>query len=258
VAAVGAYNRAQMLAMRFLDATMRLSEVLLPTLVERSAQDDRRGHDVAVVDSIRYAAFALFLPAAAGGGAAAGVMDIFGPGFDEAAPALVAVLLVPPLAAVSTVQGQALLAADRPLRVTAITIGRCLVTVATTYVLVRTVGVWGAGAGWTAGYVVAVVWQNVAVARHLDTPMRGLWPLRQALVLPVAYGAGFVVARVLDGAIPGHGGLVVALALGSVAYAAALLLLGGFGDRDQARWQELRARLARRQAARRGLGAAEG
>jgi O-antigen/teichoic acid export membrane protein len=249
VTAVGAYNRAQLLANRFLDASMRLSESLLPTLVERGSGGDRRGYDVAMVDSIRYAAFALFLPAAAGGGAAAGVMDVFGPGFDAAAPALVAVLLVPPLAAISTAQTQALVAADRPLRVTAVTVARCVVTVVVSWVAIRAVGPWGAGAGWAAGYVVAVLWLQLDVNGLLDRPLLELWPLRQLLVLPVAYAAGFVVARALDAGVSGLGGTVLGLALGAAAYLVALVALGGFGDRDRSRWAEVRGRLDRRRGA---------
>src|SRR5439155_2442065 len=88
VSAVGAYGRAWLLSNRLLTANTRISEMLLPTLVERDDSRDQVGFERALGESMRYATATLLLPAAAGGGAAVGVMQIFGPGFEQGADAL--------------------------------------------------------------------------------------------------------------------------------------------------------------------------
>ncbi len=95
LAAVGAYNRAQTLTRRLGEIDYRITGMLLPTMVERRALEDRSGFDRALVDTVRYVAIFLLLPAAVGGGAAYGVMAIFGPGFSPAADALALLLLTP-------------------------------------------------------------------------------------------------------------------------------------------------------------------
>jgi O-antigen/teichoic acid export membrane protein len=70
VAQVGALNRATLLQRRLGDLSFRVNEMLFPTLVERRGEGDGRGFDRALVDSLRYAAAFLLLPAAAVGGAA--------------------------------------------------------------------------------------------------------------------------------------------------------------------------------------------
>ena len=69
VSAVGAYGRAWRLSNFLLTANTRISEMLLPTLVERDDSGDRVGFDRAVGESMRYATAVLLLPAAIGGGA---------------------------------------------------------------------------------------------------------------------------------------------------------------------------------------------
>lgn len=245
VAAVGAYSRAQNLGQRFLEANYRLSEVLLPTLFERRAADDREGYSRATVDSIRYSALALGLLAAVGGGAATGVLQLFGPGFDQASGALVAILLVPALAAVAGIQANALVAADRPLTVTATSVGRLAVTALAAVVLVRTWGITGAGVAWATGYVAAIVVLQRLSRRHLSQPLRVLWPIHQAAAGLLAYGAGFAVAHWVDGALDGFAGLVAACLLGTVAYVA-VALIGAFGPRDRRRASDVRASIASR------------
>ena len=93
----------------------RVIESLLPTLVERRGGEDDAGWDRALVDSMRYTATAMLLPAAAGAGAATGLMDLFGPGFSQGSDALAIALAVPPLATMLVATRLALLAEDRPL-----------------------------------------------------------------------------------------------------------------------------------------------
>ena len=52
VALVGAYSRAQMVPQRLQQASMRMSEVLYPTLVGRHTKGDGEGFDRALIDSI--------------------------------------------------------------------------------------------------------------------------------------------------------------------------------------------------------------
>ena len=87
--------------------------MLFPTLVERNYQSDHEGFDRALVDSLRYTAVGLLLPAAAGAGAAYGIMDLFGPGFAAASVALAILLLMPALATMTAIQRHALFAVDR-------------------------------------------------------------------------------------------------------------------------------------------------
>ena len=68
VVSLGAYNRAWTLSRRFVKLNWRLAEMLLSTLVEHHAGGDRDGFDRALVDTLRYVAIAMLLPAAAAGG----------------------------------------------------------------------------------------------------------------------------------------------------------------------------------------------
>jgi hypothetical protein len=73
-----------------------------------------------------------------------------------------------------------------------------------------------------------------------------LWPARQAAAILVAYAAGFAAARAVVTVLPGVAGLVPALAAGALAYAIALVAVGGVNDRDRHRAADLIARLRRR------------
>ena len=53
--------------------------MVFPTLVERHVGEDQSGFDRALLDSQRYIAAAMLLPAAAGGGAAVGDHGVSGP-----------------------------------------------------------------------------------------------------------------------------------------------------------------------------------
>ena len=62
-------------------------------------------------------------------------MDLFGPGFSRAAPALALVLVVPAIATMSTIQTDALMAVGRPLATTVLAGARLATTVPLTIVL---------------------------------------------------------------------------------------------------------------------------
>ncbi len=235
LAAVGAWNRAWALSQRFVELNYRLAEMVFPTLVERHEGEDKLGFDRALVDSLRYVAAAMMLPAAVGGGAAIGIMDLFGPGFSRAAPALALVLVVPAIATMSTIQADALMAVGRPLATTVLAGARLAATVPLTIVLTLTMGVTGTALGVVVGVTVQLAVQVGVLRAHLSQPMLALWPVRQLAALVIAYGAGFGLAHLLNSLLPGVGGLVVSMAAGTLAYALCLTLIGGMLPRDRAR-----------------------
>ena len=246
VATVGAWNRAWTLGNRFLQLQSRISEILLPTLVERQASGDDHGFDRALIDSIRYTATIFFLPAAAAGGAAVGVMDLFGPGFDRASGALALVLLVPTLSLMSMLQTQALLAVDRPVITSVLSGMRMLVTIAATIPLTLALGLTGTALGAVIGCVVLLAAQFGALRPHLEGPVRRFYPYRNMAVLVLAYGAGFGAARVLDTTLDGAIGLLAGLAAGTLAYVLCVILGGGVLQRDLVRFSGVLGRLSRR------------
>jgi O-antigen/teichoic acid export membrane protein len=242
--AVGAWNRAWALSQRFVELNYRLTEMVFPTLVERHVGEDQSGFDRALVDSQRYVAGGMLLPAAVGGGAAAGVMALFGPGFSSASTALALVLLVPAISTMTNIQSDALLAVGRPLATTALAGARMAATIPLTIVLTISMGVTGAALGVTLGACVQLAIQFSVLRAHLSQPMLQLWPVRQLVGLVAAYAGGFVVARVVDAALPGFLGLLAALTAGSAAYAAFLLVVGGMLPRDRARAQAIASAIA--------------
>ena len=235
LAAVGAWNRAWALSQRFLELNYRIGEMVFPTLVERHVGDDRRGFDRALVDSLRYLACGLLLPAAAGGGAAAGIMDLFGPGFSQASTALAIVLVLPAIAAISNIQVDALLAVGRPLATTWLSIARLAATVPLTVILTLSMGVTGTALGVALGFVVQLGVQIVVLRAHLSQPLLRLWPVRQLTGLLLAYAGGFSVAHLVDSATPGPLGLLASLTAGALTYALAMLVIGGMLPRDRDR-----------------------
>jgi O-antigen/teichoic acid export membrane protein len=239
VAVVGAWNRAWMVGQRFLDLNNRIVETLFPTLVERRAAGDQSGFDRALVDSLRYVAIGLLLPAAVGGGAASGIMDLFGSGFSQASDALAVILLMPPLATMIAVQQHALFALDRPLMSSALALLRMVITISAGIVFTLWLGIAGTALGLVAGCLAQLVLQFVVTHRHLTDPVRHLWPYRQVGALGVAYPAGFLVARACDSALPGLLGLSAGLAAGSAAYAVCFLVVGGILPRDRERFTAL-------------------
>jgi O-antigen/teichoic acid export membrane protein len=250
VAVVGAYSRALVIPKSVQQASMRITEVLFPTLVGRHTKGDGHGFDRALIDSIRYEVFGMLLLAAAVGGAASSVLQLFGPGFDRAAPALALLVLYPVLASATVTQTQALWAVDRPGLTSIISLVRLAVTIALLVVLTPTMNMVGPALALLAGLLVVLVFSGLALRRHLARPLRATWPLRERLVLLLAYGAGFGAAHLVERAMPSIAALPLCLAAGSLAYAAVLGALG-LNRRDRERFGELATRLRRRLAQRR-------
>jgi O-antigen/teichoic acid export membrane protein len=243
VSQVGAYGRAWTLSSRLLTANTRISEMLLPTLVERREQRDRVGFDRALGESMRYAMAGLLLPAAVGGGAATGVMQIFGPGFDQGAGALAILLLVPALAALLGIQGQTLpTAIGKPGTSTLISLSRAAVTLALTIPLTLWLGASGTALAFVAGSAALLPVTVWLARRHVSGGISRWYGPRDLVATGAAYAAGFLTAHTLDGALGGFAGTALALVAGSGAYATAFLLCGGVRSRDRDRLREVLAR----------------
>ena len=201
VATVGAYNRAWSMSQRLVEVNYRITEMLFPTLVERHNAQDHEGFDRALVDSIRYVAIGLLLPAAAAGGAAKGIMSLYGPGFEQGSTALAVLLIFPSLLTAVSMQTQALLAVNRPLATTAVSLARAAVTLGGGIALSLWLGMSGMAIAMVLGGVTQFILQHRTTRSHIITPLLDLWPARQMTGLILAYVAGFAASSVLDGLI---------------------------------------------------------
>jgi O-antigen/teichoic acid export membrane protein len=235
VTALGAYSRALILSIRLLEVNRSISEMLFPTLVARRSGGDHAGFDRALVDTLRYCTAGLLLPAAVGGGAAASVMALYGPGFVPAATALALLLTVPAVSTVGGLMRQALLAVDRPWITSVTAIAKLALTAIATIALTLWLGMSGTALGLLVGAVAEAAWIALLTGRYLHSPMRVLWPLRQQGATVLAYVAGFAAARAVVSVVPGVTGLLPALLGGVIAFALTLMAAGGVNDRDRAR-----------------------
>jgi O-antigen/teichoic acid export membrane protein len=239
VAVVGAYSRAQTIPQSLQQASNRITEVLYPTLVGRHATGDGHGFDRALIDSIRYEMIGMLLIAAALGGAAHSVLDIFGPGFSRAAPALALLMLFPALASVTATQTQALWATNQPGRTSLIAILRLTITIALLVVLTPRIDIIGPAIALLAGFLLVVVLSGVALRPFLARPLRATWPLRERFALLAAYVAGFAAAHMTEQAAPSTAGLLLSLPAGVISYAAAFFVCRGINHRDRRRLSEV-------------------
>jgi O-antigen/teichoic acid export membrane protein len=191
----------------------------------------------------------MLLLAAAIGGAAQSVLEIFGPGFDRAVPALVLLALFPALASISVTQTQALWAVDRPGITSLIAFVRLGVAIVLLVALTPSMNMVGPALALLAGFVVAIVLSGLVLRGHLTRPLRASWPLREMLTLPIAYGAGFTATHGIEKMLPTTFAVPLCLAAGALVYGVAFVACGGLNERDRARLGEvvamLRARLGR-------------
>jgi O-antigen/teichoic acid export membrane protein len=239
VAVVGAYSRAQMIPQRLQQASMRISEVLYPTLVGRHLDGDGHGFDRALIDSIRYEAIAMLGIAATVGGAARSVLQIFGPGFARASTALALLALFPALASITVTQTQALWAVDRPGTTSVIAIARAAVTLGLLVLLTPTLGIDGPAIALLGGYLVVIGLSGLMLRSVLTRRLRATWPVRERLALVGAYAIAFLLAHVTERTIAWPAGLPAALACGAVAFLLVFVLAGGVNERDRRRLGEV-------------------
>jgi O-antigen/teichoic acid export membrane protein len=239
VAVVGAYSRALFIPQRLQQVSMRVNEVLYPTLVGRHARGEDDGFDRALIDSIRYEAAGMLMIAAAIGGAAHAVLELFGPGFTRATSALALLSLYPALASVTVAQTQALWAIDRPGLTSVVAGVRLAVTMALLVTLTPAIGIVGPAIALLAGYVVVIALNGVALRSTLSRPLRAIWSLRERLALVAACGAGFLVATLIEHSIPSAAALPLSFGASALAYVLVLVAAGGLNARDRARLGEL-------------------
>lgn len=235
VNAVGAYSRAWNFATRLTELNWRITEMLLPTLVQYRHANDVEGFDRVLMDSLRYAAFGMLLPAAVGGGAAEAVMHIFGAGFATAATALRLLLFVPLLQTLTAIQGTALMVHDRPLLTAYAQVVRLVVTLVAGIALTLVFGITGMAIAMVAGVLVSFGVYLAILQLRVKTSMLALLHYRQIAGLAAAYSSGFAISHLLEHEMHPAFGLVVALLAGSVGYIAVGICVGGTTHRDRAR-----------------------
>ncbi len=235
LAAIGAYSRAWMIARRGLELNYRVTEMLFPTLVERRLGEDREGFDRALVDSLRYVAVAMLLPAAVAAGAAAPIMSIYGPGFAAGAGALAYLVFVPGVVTLSAVQSQALFAEGRGLGASLYGIARAAATLLAGVLLAQTYGVSGMGAGMLIGACAQLLPLSARLPQLLHGSLGELWRPREAVSLVSAGVAGFATARLLSITLARLPALVIAPTLGLGAATVVFVLVGGVQPRDRER-----------------------
>ncbi|HST55722.1 MAG TPA: hypothetical protein VLJ42_07490 [Solirubrobacteraceae bacterium] len=248
VQTVGAYSRAWMIARRGLELNYRITELLFPTLVERRQAGDPAGFDRALVDSLRYAAVAMLLPAAAAAGAATPIMSVYGAGFAHGADAFAYLVFVPGVMTLSALQSHALFADERALLSSLYGLLRVLVTLLAAVPLTLLYGVSGMGAGMLIGACAQLAPLAAGLPRVLDgaSALRELWRTRELLALTLAGATGFGVSRLLALALTRIPALVLAPALGLAAAAVVFVLVGGIEPRDRARGRALARTLSAR------------
>jgi O-antigen/teichoic acid export membrane protein len=247
VSMVGAYNRAWMVGSRFLDLKIRITEMLLPTLVERRDMGDHEGFDRALVDSLRYATTGMLLLAGAIGGVAPGVMALFGPGFDQASNALTLLMLFPLFAALGDIQFMALWTSNRAWLSTSIALARAAAVVGLSILLTAQFGITGTAMALSAAYGIASIVITAFTRSELRAPLSQLWRPHQMLAVIGAYIAALGVGRLILDVIPGIAGVIPGMAGAGIAFLGVFLVLGGSGPRDRERLRSLvsRVRLAR-------------
>lgn len=248
VAAVGAYSRAQAIPQKLQQVNMRIVEVLYPTLVGRRERGDGAGFDRALIDSIRYGMVGMLLVGAVGGGAARAILNVFGPGFSRATPALALLLLYPACYSIAATQTQALWAVGRPGLTSFIQLARLAMTIVATVALTPAMGIAGPAVALLAGFAVAIALNTLALLPFMSRPVRQTWPWRERLALVWAYAGGFAAAHAAEQLTSTKGAVVLAMFCGPLAFAVLFLTAGGANARDRARAGELIGRLRARRA----------
>jgi O-antigen/teichoic acid export membrane protein len=240
VQAVGAYSRAWMMARRGLELNYRITEMLFPTLLERRLGGDSAGFDRALVDSLRYVAVAMLVPAAVLAGAAAPIMSIYGHGFASATNAFAYLAFVPGVMTLSALQSHALFAEGRGLLASRYALGRTATTLVAATLLTRAYGISGMGAGMLIGACAQLLPLGARLPHVLEGTVRELWTPREGISLVSAAIAGFIAARAISATLPQLAALFLAPAGGLALATGLFILAGGVQPRDRERGRLLR------------------
>jgi O-antigen/teichoic acid export membrane protein/Mrp family chromosome partitioning ATPase len=239
LAAVGAWSRAWMLSRRFLEANYKIFEALFPTLVERRASGDHAGFNRALAQTVRLSALGMLFPAAVGGGAAVGIMEIFGPGFDRGSTALAIGMLLPAVYGVAGVFALLLVSNDRPLTDTAVALLRLVTVLGLGWPLIHWFGITGAAVTMLTAFSISLTLLVVLALPHLSQPWHQLWPPTAIIAIVAAYLAGFLAARLVDNSLGGAVGVIAAMVAGTLAYVVAYVVCGGLTREDRTRIRRL-------------------
>lgn len=260
VTSVGAYDRATTLARRFLDLGNRITEMLLPTMVERHANGDAEGMTRSMVDTARYVAIAMLLVASVGSGASAGIMQVFGEGFVQGRWVLALGLVAAALGLITGILDMGILALNRPGMLSLVAIGRTAVSITLVVPLTLWLDLTGTALAAAVGQVVGLTWATAWVMRNMPVSPIAFLRVREGVAFAAASATGFASAYAVDRALQDPGlwanglpGALIALMVGSLVYLGIFVALGGLGPRDRDRIGELRRRLADRRSPETGV-----
>lgn len=247
VQVVGAFARANSVAVRINDAGFRLAEILFPALVKRHQQGDGAGFERLMRDAVRVTGIPLLLGASVAGGVASGLLKVFGDGFDDATNAFALLLFAYTLFVLVVIQSQGVLAIGRPGAASWIGIARAVLTIALMVPFARLWGGTGAALALLVG--MALSWQLQArLLRRLvlHTPARP--DARFAFGAVASSLAGFGAARATANALAEPWATLAGSVTGALAFAAAAMLTGFIRRDDVARLNRELKRLRRRSA----------
>ena len=232
IGAVGAYSRAASIAVRLDDAAFRINEVLLPQLVQQRHAGIEAHVTYTIERTTRRVSVALGLIVASVGGAAHGVLELFGPGFSAADHALALLLVAHTAAVLSMVWNQSFIAADRPGLVSWISASRGLIVIPCMFVAAKWWGITAVAFVWASGFVIETMVKIAWARRTVLVGARSGVPLRFGLRVAATTGIGYVAGLGLDRLLGGPVGTLMALAGGSAAYVVAAIATGALSSAD--------------------------
>lgn len=232
IGAVGAYSRAASVAVRLDDAAFRLNEVLLPQMMKQRLAGDEATSTYTIERTTRRVSVALGLIVASVGGAAHGVLELFGPGFSTAAHALTLLLVAHTAAVLSLVWNQPFIAADRPGLVSWITASRGLIVIPCMFVAAQRWGITAVALVWASAYVIEAIAKIAWARRTVLVGARSGVPLRFGTRIVVTAGVGYAAALGIDRSLGGPLGTLTALVGGGAAYVLAAIGTRALGGDD--------------------------
>ncbi|MEQ6901076.1 polysaccharide biosynthesis C-terminal domain-containing protein [Nocardioides sp. YIM 152588] len=226
IAVVGAFSRAQSIAIRIFDVHYRLAAIIYPSLVKRLHEDRQAGSGLGgfvydIVATLQRTFVPLFVGLCAAAGASRTGLTFFGEDFLPAEGALAILLVSGGVAALTMVFSQALNALGRTVVVSVGWVLAMLLTIALAVPLSREYGATGAALAYLVGLVAVTVILLVVLVRA--TP--GEWAGYRLGLRGLAVGAAGALAFGVVHEVQAVGGPVVTVALGVVAVAAGAVVL---------------------------------
>ena len=96
------------------------------------------------------------------------------------------------------------------------------------------------------GFLVDIGLATSVVIRHLEMPVRSLWPARHWLALVLAYCAAFAAAHFVAAVIAFPFNLLIGGVVAAVVFVAVMVACRAFNERDLERLRDVRQNLAKR------------